>query len=111
MSAQPQAVAQQGHAEHNAEEHAHPGWQIYVRIAVILSIITALEVAVYYISALSEALVYILITLSAVKFAIVVGYYMHLKFDHKLLMYTFVTGLFAAGAIMLAFLGLFNRLW
>ena len=111
MSAQQQAVAAKGHDDHHAEEHAHPGWQVYVRIAVILSIITAIEVATYYIDALESSLVWILIVLSAVKFVIVVGWYMHLKFDHKLLTYTFLAGLVTAGSIMLALMAVFNRLW
>ena len=49
----------------------------YVVIAAILAIITSIEVAVYYIDALEDFLVYILLCLSAIKFGIVVGYYMH----------------------------------
>lgn len=109
----PQAMSPQtqGHADQHGDEHAHPGWQVYTRIAVILTIITAIEVATYYIGALKDYLVWILMPLSALKFVIVVGYYMHLKFDHKLLTYTFIAGMITAGSIMLAFLGLFDRLW
>jgi cytochrome c oxidase subunit IV len=70
---------------HHAEEHAHPGPRKYVMIATILTVITAIEVAVYYVPALEAALVYILLALSALKFALVVSFYMHLKFDNKLL--------------------------
>lgn len=91
------------------DDHAHPPAMQYVLIAAILSIITAIEVATYYIDAISGALVYILIALSAVKFSIVVGYYMHLKFDNKLFAWIFVTGLLAGGSVVLALIALFNR--
>ena len=51
-------------------------------IALILSLITAVEVWVYYIPALLEYIFPILIMLSIVKFVMVVGWFMHLKFDH-----------------------------
>ena len=70
-----------GAAAH-AGEHAHPGPRTYVLIALILSIITAVEVAVYYIPALLPLIFPILIVLSAIKFVMVVGWFMHLKFDH-----------------------------
>ena len=54
MSAQPKAVASDVHADHHADEHAHPGWQIYARIAVILTVITGVEVATYYVDALHD---------------------------------------------------------
>ena len=79
------------------EEHAHPPIMQYVLIAAILAIITAIEVATYYVEAIESALVYILIVLSVVKFVIVVGYYMHLKFDNKLFTWIFALGLLAGG--------------
>lgn len=100
-------MATQSH-EH-AEEHAHPPIMQYVLIAAILAIITAIEVATYYIDALSGALVYILIALSVVKFSIVVGYYMHLKFDNRLFTWIFGLGLVAGGAVVTTLIALFDR--
>jgi cytochrome c oxidase subunit 4 len=94
-----------------AEEHAHPGAMTYVRIAVVLAILTSIEVAVYYIEALHDFLVYILVVLSAIKFATVVGYYMHLKFDNRLLTWVFLGGLLTAMSVILSLLALFDRLW
>lgn len=96
------------HREHT-EEHAHPPIMQYVLIAAILAIITAIEVATYYIGAIESALVYILIVLSVLKFVIVVGYYMHLKFDNKLFAWLFGVGMFASISVFTAIIALFNR--
>lgn len=89
------------------EEH-HPGWQEYVKIGVVLSIITALEVAVVYIDALDDVLLPILLVLSAIKFALVVAFYMHLKFDPKFFSILFVGGLVTAGGIVVSLIALFG---
>ena len=94
-------------AEHHPREHAHPQPLEYVKIAVILCIITAAEVAVYYVPGLRGALVPILLTLSAIKFGLVVLWYMHLKFDSKLFSAIFFGGLVLAGAVLIALIFLF----
>jgi cytochrome c oxidase subunit 4 len=63
-------------------EHAHPGSKTYIVVALILAIVTAIEVWVYYVPALAPYIFPILIVLSVFKFVMVVGYFMHLKFDH-----------------------------
>ena len=93
----------------HAEEHAHPGAMQYVVIAAILAIITSIEVAVYYIDALEDFLVYILLCLSAIKFGIVVGYYMHLKFDNKLFMWIFGAGLAVGASVVSSLIALFDH--
>ena len=95
--------APHGGAAHGAvaAEHAHPGPSTYVVIAVILAVITAVEVAVYYIPALFAFIVPILLVLSIAKFVMVVGYFMHLKFDHKLYAAMFAGGLTIALAVFL----------
>ncbi|HAX25347.1 MAG TPA: cytochrome C oxidase subunit IV family protein [Thermomicrobiales bacterium] len=89
--------------------HEHPTWQTYAKIAAILTIITALEVATYYLD-IGSMLVYVLLVLSALKFGIVIGYYMHLKFDNRLYTFIFGAGLAAAISILVALLALFDRL-
>jgi len=104
-------------AQHGHDEHAgHPQPAEYIKIAVVLTIITAIEVALFYIGEakdgaghrmIAEGLVTTAImVLSALKFAIVVMWYMHLKFDHKLFSYFMVGGLALAGLVMLALLAL-----
>ncbi|MBM2811711.1 MAG: hypothetical protein HW416_2470 [Chloroflexi bacterium] len=90
--------------------HAHPGARKYIQIAVILTAITALEVAVYYLSGLRSILGGILIVLSALKFALVVMFYMHLKFDDRLFTGLFVGGLSAAAFTIIMFIALFHGL-
>ncbi len=96
-------------ANHHVEEH-HPGWQDYVRIGVVLAIITAIEVAIVYIEALAGVLLPILLALSALKFGLVVAYFMHLKFDNKFFAWVFGAGLVTAAGIMLALLAMFGVL-
>jgi cytochrome c oxidase subunit IV len=106
LSDHPQAI------EHpHVEEHAHPSALKYVQIAVILGLITAAEVAVYYIHEVAAFLPQLLIGMSAVKFGIVAAYYMHLKFDHPLFRWFFVGGLALAASIVLAYMTLFGTWW
>jgi len=99
------------HATHDAHAahsggHAHPTAKKYVGIAIILTIITVIEVAVFYVPALHPFLAPILLSLSALKFGIVAGYYMHLKFDPKLYSWVFYVPMAFAFAITLALLWL-----
>ena len=111
----------------HADAHAHPGWKTYVTIAVILFALTALEVGAYEVAErgilggfgmfVSEMVVELLLVLSALKFALVAMFYMHLKQDGKLLTSIFVFPLLIAAVIILALLGLFiynhgqNAIW
>jgi len=65
----------------HAEQQEHPSPATYLKIAVILTVITAVEVAIYYIPAMRGILVPLLLVFSAVKFLTVVGWYMHLRMD------------------------------
>lgn len=86
----------------HTEAHAHPSNRTYVLVAAILGVITAVEVGVFYVEALKPVLVPVLLTLSAAKFTMVVGFFMHLKFDSKLYRALFVGPLVVAVAVMLA---------
>src|SRR5436305_14003017 len=68
------------------EVHEHPTWATYKWVALILTVITIVEVWVYYIPAFVASRLFVpaLLIMSAVKFVIVVLVYMHLKYDHKL---------------------------
>jgi cytochrome c oxidase subunit 4 len=81
------------HGAPHAVEHAHPTSNTYIVIALILTVITAIEVAVYYIPPLLPYIFPILIVLSAIKFVMVVGWFMHLKFDHTSFTWYFGGGL------------------
>jgi len=81
----------------------HPTAGQYFRIAVILCVITAIEVGIFYLEFLGHWMIPILFVLSTGKFALVAMYYMHLKFDHKLFTYMFVAG-FVLAAFVIGFL-------
>ena len=89
------------HLEEPAE-HAHPTEAKYIQIAIILSIITLVEVGLFYLESFEGVLVPSLILLSAIKFVMVVGYFMHLKFDDKRLAWIFASGMALALSIYIA---------
>ena len=93
---------------HAPEEHAHPAPGLYAKIAVTLVILTALEVAVYYVESIRAYLIPILIVLMIVKFALVAMYYMHLKQDAKLFTGLFVFPILIAVGIIMALVALFK---
>ncbi|MEA2432856.1 MAG: cytochrome c oxidase subunit [Actinomycetota bacterium] len=78
------------------ELHEHPGPGRYVAVAVILAIVTLIEVAIYYITSLKDLLVPMLITLSFFKFVMVGLYFMHLKYDSRIFRRLFITGIILA---------------
>ena|SRR6267142_5752906 len=92
-----------------AHEHGHPGAKEYLAIAMVLSVLTAIEVAVFYIPSLKSILVPALLTLSTVKFALVAMFYMHLKFDHRLFSWLFVVPMVIAALVIIALLKLFGH--
>ena len=94
-------------AETHETEHSRPGPLRYIQIAVILCVITAIEVGVYYVPALTSVLIPVLLALSAVKFSLVVMWYMHLRFDAPIFSAIFVGGLLLAGSVLIALIFLF----
>ena len=95
---------------HETEEEElshHPGPKQYVAVAVILAIVTAIEVAIYYITALEDFLVPALIAFSFMKFVLVALWFMHLKFDSRIFKWLFVTGLATAGVVFFIVLSTF----
>ena len=95
-----------GHQE-EAHEMAHASDQTYVRVAIILSIITAVEVAIWYSEAVRAILVPALLILSVAKFIMVVGFFMHLKYDSRIFRFMFAAGLILSLSVYLAMLAMF----
>ena len=87
----------------------------YVGLGIILTIITLVELVASDIPLfgidpgidLGGALVPVLIVLSAVKFAAVLAFFMHLYFDSPLFTGAFVGSLALGGAIIIALITLF----
>jgi cytochrome c oxidase subunit 4 len=94
------------------EVHEHPTWKQYKWVALILTLITVFEVWAYYVPAFvaSRAFVPILLIMSAAKFVIVVMFYMHLKYDHRLFRALFTGPLIIAMGTILALLFLFGKI-
>ena len=75
------------------ENHEHAMTDAkYIRIALILALITALEVSTYYVD-FGPLFLPALLIMMAIKFVMVVSYFMHLKFDSKVFSFMFYTGL------------------
>jgi cytochrome c oxidase subunit 4 len=95
--------------EEDSVEHTHPGARTYVIVGVILAVITMAEVWAYTQASIRAILVPLLLVLSASKFAMVVGFYMHLRYDHPLFFGVFGFGLVVAGSIITALMFLFGQ--
>ena len=92
----------------HAGAHDHPSDLKYVKIAIILAVLTAAEVLTYTFDITGGLLVAILIPMMIVKFAIVAGYFMHLKFDSKMFTTMFVAGLTFAVSVYCVLLTMFE---
>ena len=87
----------------------HTTVRTYVHVAIVLAIITALEVATLYVPGIpNPLLVGSLLLMSAVKFFLVVGFFMHLRYDHPIMRALFVGPLIIAIAIIVAVMALFS---
>jgi cytochrome c oxidase subunit 4 len=92
------------------EVHEHPTWKQYKWVALILTLITVVEVWVYYTPfQYSPMFVPTLLFMSAVKFGIVVLFYMHLKYDHKIFKALFTGPLIVAVLTIIALLLVFGK--
>jgi len=101
MSAPVTASADAGH-------HEPSKFHIYIQIAMILSVITGIEVVLIYMPLATWLIVTLLCVLSAVKFLFVIFYFMHLRWDKVFCTILFFIGLVLAGGTMWAFLHLFG---
>jgi cytochrome c oxidase subunit 4 len=83
------------------ELRPHPSPFQYVMVAVILCVITALEVGTYYLPDSFPRALYItiLLVLAITKFVTVVAWFMHLRTDRPIFRRFFVVG--AVGAVLL----------
>jgi len=97
---------------HAVSSHApggHATVKTYVNVAIILGIITAIEVTTLYVPGIPNVLlVSSLLAMSVVKFFLVVGFFMHLKYDSGIMRALFVGPLIIAICIILAMMALFS---
>lgn len=89
-------MAEPAHAAH------HPSTKQYVQIAIFLAVLTAIEVALFYVDEAVDMRGWdapLLIVLSAIKFIVVVGWFMHLRFEDSFLPRFFSIGFVLAMAL------------
>ena len=112
------ATHETGHGEHEAR---HPSTKQYILIATILFAITIVEFIIIMDmpgpqgKVVGDALgqpstTILLFLLSGVKFAVVILFYMHLKFDNPLFLRVFLAGLVLAFMVGLSLIGLFTAI-
>ena len=100
-------TAEHAAAEH--DEHAHPTDAQYWKIGGYLALVTMLEVSTYWWpESMQSWTAILLLVMMVVKFSVVALYFMHLKFDAKILNRALIAGLLFAVAVYGATLGAMN---
>jgi cytochrome c oxidase subunit 4 len=102
MSSSPSVAGTAGHA--HAEDNKF--WA-YVQIAMLLAVITGVEIVAIGLPFSKTLLVTSLIVLSIVKFLFVIFYFMHLRWDKLFCTILFFIGLVLAGGTMWGLLNIF----
>jgi cytochrome c oxidase subunit 4 len=95
-------VAHSDHAPvaHGAAHGDHPTPRQYVLIAVVLVVITGVEIATSYIdTGHSNLIIVALFVMAAVKFFLVAAWYMHMRNDQPFFRRVFVVGMIGAGIV------------
>lgn len=111
MAADHSAAHAVEHGGDRAHAH-HPTPRTYVIIGLILFVITAVEVGLYYVPGFEETVLFrpTMLTLSTGKFVLVILFYMHLRYDAKLFKALFYGPLIIAVVLLLALMFLFSQL-
>ena len=106
MAREDQELAIASDGGHVAGSHGagHPSPKEYIRIGVILGVLTALEIGASYAGVTGSILIPTLYVLALIKFALVVLWFMHLKFDDRRYARFFVMGLSGAAVLYLVVL-------
>ena len=84
----------------------HASVATYLKVALVLTALTGIEVGAIYIRALTPILIPTLLVLSLAKFSLVVLFFMHLRYDTRTLSFIFVGPLLIALAVFLAVIAL-----
>ncbi|MBL9201780.1 MAG: cytochrome C oxidase subunit IV family protein [Opitutaceae bacterium] len=103
MSSPAHAAAAHGHDDHDVSK-----FQIYVQIALLLAVITGVEIIAVYLPFAKWILVTGLVVLSTVKFMFVIFYFMHLRWDKPFCTIMFFIGLILAAGTMWGLIALFQ---
>lgn len=103
MSAHPPSASAGHHDDHDVSK-----FQIYVQIALLLAVITGIEIVAVYLPFAKWILVTSLVVLSVIKFMYVIFYFMHLRWDKPFCTILFFIGLTLATGTVWALLALFG---
>src|SRR3954454_23624631 len=98
----------------HSDDHSHghdasaSKFYIFVGIAMVLAVITGVEIILVYLPVTKWLVTTALIILSTVKFMFVIFFFMHLRWDKLFCTILFFIGLILAGGTMWALLQLFS---
>jgi cytochrome c oxidase subunit 4 len=81
--------------------HAHPSDLEYVKVALVLAVITGAEVTMPYATDIQGPVLALMLVLMVTKFSIVAMWFMHLRFDSVLFRRVFISGLALATMVYL----------
>jgi cytochrome c oxidase subunit 4 len=93
---------------HDAGHHDDNKFPLYVQIAMLLAVITGVEIIGVYLPFAKWLIVTTLVVLSTVKFMFVIFYFMHLRWDKPFCTILFFIGLVLTAGTMWALLTLFG---
>ncbi len=95
-------------AAHDSHDHDVSKFQIYIQIAMLLAVITGIEIVCVYVPFAKWIIVTTLVVFSVVKFMFVIFYFMHLRWDKPFCTILFFIGLTLACGTVWALLQLFS---
>ena len=89
-----------GEVEVQTDHSHHPSPRQYVMIAIVLVVLTAIEIGISYIETDHTNLIIVaLFAMGAAKFFLVAGWYMHMRLDQPFFRRIFVVGMIGAGIV------------
>jgi len=88
--------------------HRQSRYNVYVQVAMILAIITGVEILLIFLPFAKWLVIGLLVALSAVKFLFVIFFFMHLRWDKLLCTGIFFIGLVLGGGTLWALVRLFG---
>ncbi|MEA3214082.1 MAG: cytochrome c oxidase subunit [Acidimicrobiia bacterium] len=97
-------------AGHRTVEHHGPTDKQYVIVALVLGLITCVEVSTYFHSVINwgRLLMPALLIMGGIKFYLIAAYFMHLKYDRRILRRVFTTGIILAIGVYMIMLTAFK---
>ncbi len=90
-------------AEQVAEQHRHHGKSQFLWVWIALLVMTAIEVYLTYQNLAPVRMLTILMGLSLVKAALIIGYFMHMKYEVSRMKWLTMCSLVACLALMMIF--------